>query len=82
MPAKKRPALLYLQIAWPSAAIALLIQSMAVTWLGGPAAAATWAGLLPILSGLVLAMGAAAGGGPLVADQIKARAGTLGKEGG
>lgn len=73
----RRAALRFLQFLWPSAAVALIVQSAAVTWLGSPEGQAAWAGLLGPLSGLVLAMGAAAGGGPLAADAIKAKAGKL-----
>jgi hypothetical protein len=71
---QKSPTLAYLQFAWPTAAGVLVLQSIAISWLGGTETIAAWSALLPILSGIVLAMGAAAGGGPLVADHIKSRA--------
>jgi hypothetical protein len=69
----KHPTLVFLQLAWPSAALALILQSVALTWLGKPEAVAAWAAVLPILSGIVTMMGIAAGGGPLIADQIRAK---------
>jgi len=76
----KRAPLRFLQTAWVALGLALFLQSAAIAWLGTPAQVAAWTVLLPILSGIDLAMGAAAGGGPLLSDKIKASAGTLGKE--
>ena len=74
---RKNPALVMLQMAWPWAGISLIVNSIVLAWAGTPAQVAAWAGLLPVLSGIVTLMGALAGGGPLVADQIKAKAGVL-----
>jgi len=77
---KRRAPLKFLQYTWPCLAASAIINSILITWFGSAAQAAAWAGLLPLVSGVITIMAAAAGGGPLIADQIKAKAGLL-KEG-
>lgn len=74
---KKNKALVYIQFAWPSAAIVMILNSILVAWLGSSTQVSAWINLVPLVSGVVTFMGVAAGGGPLVADQIKAKAGVL-----
>lgn len=75
--AKKNKGLLFIQFAWPVLAVILIVNSIVVTWFGSPGQINAWLGLLPMSTAIVSLMGAAAGGGPLVADQIKAKAGVL-----
>lgn len=76
--AKKGKGLLFIQFAWPILGILLIVNSIIITWIGTPTQINAWLGLLPLSTAVVSLMGAAAGGGPLVADQIKAKAGVLG----
>jgi hypothetical protein len=74
---KKNKALVYIQFAWPSAAIVMVLNSILVAWVGSASQVSAWMSLVPLVSGVVTFMGVAAGGGPLVSDQIKAKAGVL-----
>ncbi|OHE63843.1 MAG: hypothetical protein A2001_01390 [Treponema sp. GWC1_61_84] len=74
----KRSALRFLQRFWPCAAGAVIANSIALSWMGEPSRVSAWIGMLPLISGVITLLGVAAGGGPLVADQIKAKAGVLG----
>ena len=79
--AKKGKSLVFIQFTWPILGIILVANSLVVTWFGSPEQINAWLGLLPLSTAIVSLMGAAAGGGPLVADQIKAKAGVLGSSG-
>jgi len=70
-------ALRLIQFMWPMVVLLVMINTIAMTWFGSPDRVSMWAESLPILSGLASLMAVAAGGGPLVADQIKAKAGIL-----
>jgi hypothetical protein len=78
MAKKKSLSLRILQILWPILVAIVIIQSIAVCYF--PESAALWISMLPTIMGLIGITATVAGGGPLVADQIKAKAGILGKE--
>lgn len=76
-PGSRRAPLRFLQYAWPCVAFVVVANSIATTWAGSVEQVHSWIEQLPLLSGIVTIMAAAAGGGPLLADQIKAKAGIL-----
>jgi hypothetical protein len=77
---KKSWTLVMLQASFPVLSGVLVGQSIAVAWTTSPDPASRWIQMLPIVGGVVGALGAAAGIGPLAADKIKQQAGVLGKE--
>lgn len=77
---RRRSALRFLQFLWPITAAGAIVNTAAVTWFGGVERATAWYEALPLVSGMIAIMGTAAGGGPLIADKIKATAGILEKE--
>ena len=76
----RRGPLRFLQYLWPLASVAILANTALIIWAGDLVQANAWIEALPIMSGIVAIMGTAAGGGPLVSDHIKAKAGILEKE--
>ncbi len=73
----RRGTLVFLQYLWPCLAASAVVNTVIVTWAGTPGQVIAWSNALPVISGIVAIMAAAAGGGPLISDQIKAKAGIL-----
>ena len=69
----KKFTLKFIQVAWVAQAIVILVFTMAVLIFMPPERTDRinlWLQFIPAFAGLIAAQGAAAGAGPLLADQI------------
>ena len=71
----KKFALKFVQIAWVSEVIALVLYSMTAVPLLPLDRAELWLRLLPVIGGLIGAQGGAAFAGPLLSDRINKHGG-------
>ena len=69
----KHFTLRFIQIAWVAETIGVIIFSMAAVVLLQFEQLSIWREYLPLISGLIIAQGTAAGVGPIMADKIKAK---------
>lgn len=76
-PAKEAWTLTVLKVAWPTLA-ALLVVTTVILALALPDRMPVWISAMPFLSGIVVAMGAAAFGGPAIKRAQEARNGNGG----
>jgi hypothetical protein len=70
---KKNWTLTLVQFAWVAESAVLIIYTLCAVPLLDPERLSLWCTALPILSGIIVGQGAAAGVGPLVSDHIKTR---------
>ena len=63
----------FISIAWVAETIAVIIFTMIAIYLLDADKVSLWREHLPLISGLILAQGTAAGVGPLAADSIKTK---------
>ena len=68
---KKNFALNFIQIAWVSELIVVLIYTMVIMPILPLERIELWLRFLPLFSTLIAAQGIAASGGPLLADRLK-----------
>lgn len=78
---KKAWTLRLLQSMTTLSTVAVIGQTVAVTWVMRPEPFTRWVQVLPMAGGILGLMWTAAAGGPLVADKIKQAAGVLGGTG-